>query len=81
MNDDADYSIILFQSVNHTLWAQKLLKKEGCRSKMIPIPRNISSDCGVCIRIPSEAVAVARATLHSIKDPWRIVQLNTTHDS
>jgi hypothetical protein len=42
--------VALFQSVNHTLLAEKLLKEAGIAIKMIPVPRNLSSDCGVCIR-------------------------------
>jgi len=30
--------------------AEKLLKKEQMPYKVIPVPRHISSDCGVCIR-------------------------------
>lgn len=47
------FFVILFDSVSSTLLAEKLLKKQGVPFKIIPIPKNISSDCGVCIRFSS----------------------------
>lgn len=44
------YQVLLFESVSYTLKTEKILKKEKIPFKLIPIPRNISSDCGMCIR-------------------------------
>lgn len=44
------YGVVLFQSISGALLAEKLLKKQGIAYKLIPIPRHLSSDCGVCIR-------------------------------
>ena len=41
-------------SANHTVRAESVLLKNGVHCKMIPVPRNISSDCGVCVRIFAE---------------------------
>jgi hypothetical protein len=49
MNSDP-WEVALFQSVHHALLAEKLLKEAGIACKLIPIPRNLSSDCGVCLR-------------------------------
>ena len=48
------YGVVLFYSVSGALLAEKLLKKEGIEYKLIPVPRHISSDCGVCIRFLSQ---------------------------
>lgn len=40
----------LFESVSHAMRAEKLLEKAGIPCKLIPVPRHISSDCGVCLR-------------------------------
>ncbi|HOO45561.1 MAG TPA: DUF3343 domain-containing protein [Deltaproteobacteria bacterium] len=45
-----DFLVILFESVSSTLLAEKILKKQNVAHKIIPVPRHISSDCGVCIR-------------------------------
>ena len=45
------FLVVLFDCVNSALTAEKILKKQGIAHKIIPVPRHISSDCGVCIRI------------------------------
>lgn len=42
--------VALFQSIHHALLAERLLKEAGIPCKLIPIPRNLGSDCGVCRR-------------------------------
>jgi len=44
------HSVVLFYSTSGTLHAEKLLKKEGITTKLIPVPRHLSSDCGICLR-------------------------------
>ena len=46
--------VILFPSIHFALRAEKLLKEKGFLVKLIPVPRQLSSDCGVCLRIPWE---------------------------
>lgn len=50
MKDGKDYSVALFSSVSHVLKAEKILKKSAILYKIIPVPKSISADCGVCIR-------------------------------
>jgi uncharacterized SAM-binding protein YcdF (DUF218 family) len=45
------HTVILVYSTSHALRAEKLLHKVGITSKLIPVPRHLSSDCGVCVRI------------------------------
>jgi hypothetical protein len=48
------YGVVLFQSINGALLAEKLLKKQRIAYKLIPVPRLLSSDCGICIRFLTE---------------------------
>jgi hypothetical protein len=41
---------ILFRSIHDVLKAEKLLKHRGFTFELVPVPRNLSSDCGMCIR-------------------------------
>jgi hypothetical protein len=50
MNKAETYQVVLFTSVSHALRAEKILKEAGIPFKLIPVPRHISSDCGVCLR-------------------------------
>ena len=45
------YAVILVYSTNHALRAEQVLQQAGIRCKLIPVPRHLSSDCGVCIRV------------------------------
>ncbi len=45
------YAVILVYSTAHALKAEKALQRAGIPCKLIPVPRHISSDCGVCVRI------------------------------
>jgi hypothetical protein len=47
----AEYAVVLVQSTSHAMRVEKLLRDAGISSKMIPVPRHISSDCGACVRI------------------------------
>jgi hypothetical protein len=51
MKDKKLYDVILFKAVSYALKAEKILKKEGLPHKLIPVPKHISSDCGVCLMI------------------------------
>jgi len=57
-----EYQVVLFKSVSHALLAEKTLKAAGIPHKLIPVPRHISSDCGVCLRIDAaDRVRIERA--------------------
>jgi bacterioferritin-associated ferredoxin len=61
------YAIILAFSTSHALRIEKLLKQQGVDCKLIPVPRQISSDCGVCIRIAQSQIEMARAIVLAAK--------------
>lgn len=50
---EPDYSVALFYSTSGALRAEKLTKDAGLTVKLIPVPRHLSSDCGVCLRFES----------------------------
>lgn len=59
------YAVILVHSTSHAIRAEKMLQAAGIPCKMIPVPRHISSDCGVCVRIGRADVEAARRTLEA----------------
>ena len=50
MSGDA-YAVVLVYSVNHAIRIEKILQGMDISCKLIPVPRHLSSDCGVCVRI------------------------------
>jgi len=52
--------ILLFRSIHDVLRAEKMLKKQDVIHELVPVPRNLSSDCGMCIRLDSDAADIQR---------------------
>lgn len=44
------YNYMTFKSVSYAMKVEAALKKNNIQFKMIPVPRAISSSCGLCIR-------------------------------
>jgi hypothetical protein len=53
------YAVILVPSTSYAIQIERLLQKSGILCKLIPVPRQLSSDCGVCIRIHRENASLA----------------------
>ena len=60
-------AVILFFTSNHAFQAEKLLENAGIPCKLVPVPRHLSSDCGVCARIDRHDMDAARQVLESSK--------------
>jgi len=48
---NSEYVVILVQSTSQALKGERLLNRAGIGCKLIPVPRHLSSDCGVCLRV------------------------------
>jgi hypothetical protein len=69
------YCVALFRSVSHVIKAEKILKEAGIPHKVIPVPRIISSDCGVCLRFLQEQKEVITEALDSVVEVSEIREL------
>jgi hypothetical protein len=63
---EEQYAVIIVYSTSHALRLEKLLQEFDVPCKLIPVPRQISSDCGVCARISLSDIEVARQAMASI---------------
>ena len=63
------YAVILMQSTSHALRGEKILKHAGIASKLIPVPRALSSECGICLRIQRDDQERARKALDAANLP------------
>ena len=59
--------ILIFRGTHQVLSAEKRLKKGGVTMRLIPVPRRLTSDCGLAIRIPVAERRRARALLAAAK--------------
>ena len=69
------YAVILVYSTSYALRAEKILAEAGIPCKLIPVPRHLSSDCGVCVRIERanqeavlQALEAARVEIEGIHE-------------
>jgi hypothetical protein len=46
-----DYAVILVKSTNQAMRIEHLLNMAEISTKLIPVPRYLSSNCGNCVRI------------------------------
>ncbi|WP_303722363.1 DUF3343 domain-containing protein [Malonomonas rubra] len=56
MVNDGDY-VAIFHSIHRVMKAEKVLKAAGLKILLIPVPRQLSSDCGLAIRFSPESRA------------------------
>ena len=54
---------VLFHTSSHAIRAEKILGQAGIDCRLTPVPRHLSSDCGVCIRVAQGDREVARDVL------------------
>jgi len=66
------YVVYIFPSSNYVMKAEKILKEREIAHKIIPVPRHISSDCGVCLRITADQQETVSETLRG-KVAWEDV--------
>ena len=63
MTEKEEYLVMLFPAVSYVLKAEKVLKQEKIPHKLIPIPKHIDSDCGICLRFRPDVKEKIQAAL------------------
>ena len=76
MGKDGNYSVVLFHSTSGAIRGEKVARDAGIGAKLIPTPRHLSSDCGVCARIERDS----REGIEEILRDGR-VEVAAIHDS
>lgn len=65
----AAFAIATFHSTHSVLKAEKLLKEAGLAGvRLVPVPSQVSSDCGVTVRFAAADVARAAHLLAALAD-------------
>jgi hypothetical protein len=72
-----NYGVMLFHTSSAAFRAEKLLRKESLTAKLVPTPREYSSDCGIALRFDwgqetrvrelLESAHVEIASMHSME--------------
>jgi hypothetical protein len=58
-------TVILFPTSAHVMRAEKLLKDAGYSCRLIPVPRHLSSDCGICLVVLRQDLSSASDLLNA----------------
>jgi hypothetical protein len=69
------FGVILFHTNSSALRAEKVLLKGGLTGKLIPTPREFSSDCGIALRFIWKDESQARTLLNSAN-----VEISSIHE-
>lgn len=68
------YGVVLFHTTSSAMRAEKVLMKEGYSIKLIPTPRQFSSDCGIALQFDWAQCEGVRSALSAAG-----VEFNTIH--
>ena len=70
--------MLLVRSISHAMKGESALTKAGVPHKLVPVPRSLSSQCGVCIRVAPGDREAAETTLEAAG--IEIVAIHELHD-
>ncbi|MFB0533395.1 MAG: DUF3343 domain-containing protein [Anaerolineae bacterium] len=56
---------MLFNSTSAAIRAEKLTQEAGLKVKLIPVPRQLSSDCGLSLRFEWDQADAVRSVLEA----------------
>lgn len=59
--------VIVFPSTSHAIRAERVLQQAGIKVMTIPVPRQISSDCGIALKFDSTDTQKVSETLSEAK--------------
>ena len=68
------HAVVLTHASSHAIRAEHVLRRAGLETKLMPVPRHLSSDCGVCVQIRAEDAAQAEEVLEKNRVPYDRVE-------
>ena len=68
MQENNNIYYLLFHTIHDVLKTEELLKAYGCNFELVPVPRNLSSDCGSCIKL--------KGNIEDVLDQINIIELD-----
>ncbi|MGB9879366.1 MAG: DUF3343 domain-containing protein [Anaerolineae bacterium] len=64
---ETEYAVVLFHSTQGAIKAERVLLRAGFAVKLIPTPRQLSSDCGTALRCAWKDADTVCAVLREAK--------------
>ena len=75
MTGENAYGVALFHTNSAVLRAEKILLREDITLKLIPVPRHLSSDCGIALRFDLSDETRVREILEAAGVPFDSIHL------
>ncbi len=72
-------NILLVHTSGHAFSIEKALKKRGILCRLTPIPRKVSSDCGICVRFDADRLEEVREFTETL--PFEIQGIISENES
>lgn len=69
-----NYAYILVDSTSHALKLEKVLGQSKLTCKLVPVPRQLSSDCGVCLRVLRAELSAIREALAAFRADYQSIE-------
>jgi len=66
-----EYAYFLVDSTAQAMRLEKILMDKSVECKLVPVPRQFSSDCGLCARVPKSMLEPAVKLLAAAKAAYR----------
>ncbi|MDP2966752.1 MAG: DUF3343 domain-containing protein [Pelolinea sp.] len=73
-----EFAVVLVESTNQAMRIEHLLNLSGVKSKLIPVPKFLSSSCGNCLKIDTADIDKVKFVVEKNKiqiDRIEIVQM------
>jgi len=58
--------ILLFENVHRVMQAEGFLVRASVPCELLPTPKELSAECGMCLRVAAADLASARAALGAL---------------
>lgn len=71
--------ILLVHTSGHAFSIEKALKKRKISCRLTPIPRKVSSDCGICVRFYDQDLEAVESFVQTL--PFEIQGIITSDES
>jgi len=72
-SNGVEYGVVLFHSVSHALRAERVAVRAGLKIKLIPVPRQFSSNCGTALRFHWPDEPAVRRALQEARMEWQAI--------
>jgi hypothetical protein len=76
---EVEYAVVLFHSTQGAIKAERVLVRAGLAVKLIPTPRQLSSDCGTALRCAWANADAVIAALQAAQVDYDSVHKLTTN--